>query len=92
MRFFASEEYSEIFRRAVQRAIENFGGKYTGCYGCGRCQGDPQGYRYTYPDGRQVFRCGGELLSVFDFSDTDLPEMLRLLDAQAQYDMEHIQK
>ena len=87
MRFFASAEYSEIFRRAVQRVIENFDGKYTGCYGCGRCKGEPQGYHYTYPDGRQVFRCGSELLSVFDFTEADLPEMLALLDAQAEYDL-----
>ena len=88
MRFFASGEYSEIFRKAVQYVIERFDGKYTGCYGCGRCQGDPQGYHYTFPDGRKVFRCGGELLSIFDFTDADLPEMRNLLDTQAAYDRE----
>ena len=91
MRFFAAEEYSEIFHRAVQYVIERFDGKYTGCYGCGRCQGEPQGYHYTYPDGRTVFRCGGELLSVFDFSDTDLDEMKALLTKQAEYDSGNIQ-
>lgn len=90
MRFFAASDYSEIFHHAVQTAIENFDGKYTGCYGCGRCPGEPQGYHYTYPDGRQVFRCGGALLSIFDFSDADLPEMKKLLEAQAQYDKEHM--
>ena len=90
MRFFASTEYSEIFRNAVQYVIERFDGKYTGCYGCGRCQGEPQGYHYTYPDCRTVFRCGGELLSVFDFTDANLEEMRKLLDRQATYDMEHI--
>ena len=88
MRFFASTEYSEIFHKAVQYVIERFDGKYTGCYGCGRCQGKPQGYYYTYPDGRTVFRCGGELLSVFDFTEDNLDEMKTLLTRQAEYDAE----
>ncbi|MBQ7983562.1 MAG: DUF3788 family protein [Clostridia bacterium] len=92
MRFFASTEYSGIFHKAVQYVIERFDGKYTGCYGCGRCQGEPQGYHYTYPDGRQVFRCGGELLSVFDFTDANLDEMKALLTRQAEYDYAQIGK
>lgn len=92
MRFFASKEYSEIFHRAVQYVIERFDGKYTGCYGCGRCQGEPQGYHYTYPDGRTVFRCGGELLSVFDFTEDNLDEMKALLTGQAEYDYAQINK
>lgn len=92
MRFFAANEYSDIFHNAVQYVIERFNGKYTGCYGCGRCQGEPQGYHYTYPDGRQVFRCGGELLSIFDFNYTDLDEMKKLLNIQAEYDYKNIVK
>lgn len=92
MRFFAAAEYSEIFNKAVQYVIERFDGKYTGCYRCGRCQGEPQGYHYTYPDGRQVFRCGGELLSIFDFGDSNLDEMKKLLDIQAEYDYKNIVK
>lgn len=92
MRFFASTEYSEIFRKAVQYVIERFDGKYTGCYGCGRCQGEPQGYHYIYPDGRKVFRCGGELLSVFDFTNDNLDEMKELLNIQAEYDYKNIVK
>ena len=92
MRFFASGEYSEIFHKAVQYVIERFDGKYTGCYGCGRCQGEPQGYHYTYPDGRKVFRCGGELLSVFDFTEENLEEMKELLSRQAEYDYTQINK
>ena len=83
LKFYASAEYSEVFQNAVKRVIENFGGKYTGCYGCGRCTGKKQGYVYAYPDGRKVFRCGGELLSVFDFLD-HVDEAKRLLQRQAE--------
>ena len=92
MRFFAFPDYSEIFHKAVQYVIERFDGKYTGCYGCGRCHGEPQGYHYTYPDGRKVFRCGGELLSVFDFTEENLEEMKELLSRQAEYDYTQINK
>ncbi len=88
MRFFAADDYSELFCRSVQYAIEDRDGKYTGCYGCGRCKGAPKGYRYTYPDGKKVFRCGTELISIFNFTGDDLPEMLRLLKVQARWDME----
>ncbi len=88
MRFFASNDYSEIFRRGVQNAVEDRDGKYTGCYGCGKCKGKPQGYIYVYPDGKKIFRCGTELISIFGFTGDDLPEMQRLLEAQARWDME----
>jgi hypothetical protein len=89
LRFFAAGEYSDIFRKGIQRVIENFDGRYTGCYGCGRCDGT-EGYIYTYPDGREVFRCGGELISVFDFSEKDIPEMKDLMHTQADYYVEKL--
>ncbi len=88
--WFAATEYSEKFHAAIKRVIEEFDGKYTGCYGCGYCKGMPQGYTYTYPDGRKVFRCGRERISVFNITETDLPEIKRLMDAQAQYDVASI--
>ena len=60
--FFATPEYSEAFRLGVKNVIETFGENSSGCYGCGRCDGDLQGYTYVCADGRTVFRCGRELL------------------------------
>ncbi len=85
MKFFASAKYSGIFRNGVKNVIEEFGGKYTGCYGCGDCGATLQGYHYQYPDGRKVFRCGRELISIFDFSYGSLAEMKTLLKRQAEY-------
>jgi hypothetical protein len=85
MKFFASQQYSEIFRTGVKNVIEEFGGKYTGCYGCEKCGPTLQGYSYQYPDGRQVFRCGLELISIFGFSAASLDEMKALLKQQAEY-------
>lgn len=84
LRFFASNEYSDIFKFGIKRVIENFDGKYTGCYGCGRCDGT-QGYTYVYPDNRTVFRCGSELISIFDFSHNNVPEIKQLMKTQADY-------
>lgn len=92
LRFFAAGTYSEIFHEAVRKALESFGGKYTGCYGCGRCGGDPQGYIYRYSDGRELFRCGAELISIFYFDEGHVEEIKRLLRLQAEYDFEKAQK
>jgi hypothetical protein len=86
LRFFASLDYSALFHEGVLNVIEEFNGRYTGCYGCGHCKGEKQGYTYLYPDGRKVFRCGLELVSVFDFTSDDLPEFQRLMKAQADFD------
>lgn len=39
LQFFAATEYTEIFERGIKNVIEDFDGKYTGCYGCGKCDG-----------------------------------------------------
>ena len=85
LKFFAVEDYSGIYQRGVQHVIEAFDGKYTGCYGCGRCEGKPQGYVFQYPDGREVFRCGSELIPIFNFDEENIAEIQRLLSAQAAY-------
>lgn len=85
LKFFATKEYSKIFQHAVKSVIEDFDGKYTGCYGCGRCKGNPQGYVYTYPDGKKVFRCGSEQLSIFDFDESNLDEIKQLIQNQIEY-------
>lgn len=84
-KFHASTGYSEPFREGIRRVIEAYGGKYVGCYGCGRCAGEPEGYVYEYPDGRRVFRCGNELIAVDGLTEADLDECRRLMSAQAAY-------
>lgn len=90
LRFFAAKDYSDIFKYGIQHVIEEFEGKYTGCYGCGKCNGT-EGYTFFYPDGRQVYRCGGELISVFDFAEKNLPEIKLLLKTQADYYKERLE-
>ncbi len=85
LKFFASSEYSGIFKKGIQIVIENFDGKYTGCYGCGRCQEKLQGYRFVYPGKNEVFRCGSELVSIYEFSDQDRLEIMKLMGEQAEY-------
>ena len=84
LKFFASTDYSDIFSAGVKRVIEAYGGKYTGCYGCGRCGGKPQGYVYTYPDGKKVFRCGSELVGIFNYTGHE-DEICSLMTRQAEY-------
>lgn len=85
MKFFAAKEYSLIFQKGIQRVIEDFDGRYTGCYGCGRCRGGLEGYMFQYPDGRQVFRCGRELIPIFDFGLGHMEEIKHLMKLQAAY-------
>lgn len=90
LRFFAVADYSDIFKRGIQRVIEDFNGRYTGCYGCGRCDG-MDGYTFVYPDGRQVYRCASELISIFDFEEKDILEIKQLLKSQADYYKERLE-
>lgn len=87
LKFFANKDYSIIFQNGIKRVIEGFGGKYTGCYGCGRCKGDLEGYTYIYPDGKSVFRCGGELIAVYDFTSEHISEIKNLLKVQDDFFM-----
>lgn len=85
LKFFANKEYSDIFQRGIQRVIEEFNGRYTGCYGCGKCKGQLEGYTYTYPDSRKVFRCGGELISIHDFDVHNVSEIKNLIKVQDDF-------
>jgi len=51
--FFATPAYSDVFQQGIKTVIEYSNGRYTGCYGCGRCKGELQGYTYVYPDGKR---------------------------------------
>lgn len=85
LKFYANKEYSNIFKQGIQRVVEEFDGKYTGCYGCGKCKGELEGYTYTYDDGKEIFRCGGELISIHNFSAENIPEIKTLMRAQDEF-------
>jgi hypothetical protein len=90
LKFYASKDYSDIFKKDVQRVIEEFNGKYTGCYGCGKCKGELEGYTFIYSDDTKVFRCGNELIAIHDFTYQDIPEIKSLLNTQDEYFMKNI--
>jgi hypothetical protein len=85
LKFYAAGKYSQIFSDGIKSVIEAFGGKYTGCYGCGRCKNALEGYTYAYPDGKKVFRCGGELIAVYGWNGDYLDEIKRLLKTQDDF-------
>lgn len=89
LKFYANKDYSDIFKQGIQRVIEEFNGKYTGCYGCGRCKGELEGYIYTYDDGKKVFRCGGELISIHNFSPKNISEIEMLIKGQDEFFMKN---
>ena len=84
LKFFASPHYSEYFQEALRATIEEFDYKYTGCYGCGSCD-STQGYTYRYPDGREYYRCGTELIELVDIRNLPLPELLDLFRQQHDF-------
>ena len=86
LKFFATKEYSDIFKKGIKAVIEAFDGRYTGCYGCGKCSGELEGYTYIYPDGRKVFRCGGELITLTEpIAEEHINEIFKLMKAQDDY-------
>lgn len=84
LKFFASRDYSDFFHEAIKFTIEEYNYKYTGCYGCGNCDGK-QGYKYKYPDGREYYRCGTELIEISDLRNMPVEEMLALFKKQHEY-------
>jgi hypothetical protein len=85
LKFYASDNYSQKFQDGIKKVIEDFGGRYTGCYGCGRCNNGLQGYDYHYSDGKVIFRCGSELISVKGITSEDIPEIKQLMTTQDNY-------
>jgi hypothetical protein len=84
IKYFASLAYSDFFHEAMRAAIEEYDYRGTGCYGCGSCDGT-HGYRYKYPDGREYYRCGKELIEIYDTSNLPLQELFDLLKKQHEY-------
>jgi hypothetical protein len=72
---------SRAFRSGLE-FIYDF--RYTGCYGCGKCDGT-RGYHYRYPDGREFYRCGSELIEIDDIRGVPVGELLALFKAQHGY-------
>jgi hypothetical protein len=87
LKFYTNKDYSDIFKQGIRTVIEEFGGKYTGCYGCGRCKGELEGYTYEYADGTKVFRCGNELISIQNISQENVPEIKALIEEQNEFFM-----
>lgn len=90
LKYFASSSYSGFFREAIRYTIEEYDFKYTGCYGCGHCDGT-QGYKYKYPDGREYYRCGTELIELSDIRNVPLGEILDLFKKQHEYYLSALQ-
>ena len=84
LKFFASQSYTPYFHEAIRTVIEEYNYRYTGCYGCGTCDGT-HGYTYKYPDGRQYDRYGTELIDLSGVTEDLLPEIFLLLQKQHQY-------
>lgn len=74
-----------IFQNAIKNVIEEYDSKYTGCYGCGRCERKLEGYTYIYQDGRQVFRCGRELVPIYDYDEASIEEIKKLMNEQDEF-------
>ncbi|WDV47563.1 hypothetical protein PV797_07730 [Clostridiaceae bacterium M8S5] len=91
LKFYASRTYSDIFKKGVQTVIEEFDGKYTGCYGCGRCKGELEGYTYVYEDGKKVFRCGSELIPIRHISKDNVEEIKALINNQDKFFMSRLE-
>jgi len=81
LKYYAAPEYSTFFHEAIRTTIEEYDYRYTGCYGCGKCD-ETEGYRYRYQDGREYFRCGTELIELTDIASLPLTETLNLLEKQ----------
>lgn len=89
LKFYANKDYSDVFKQGIQRVIEEFNGKYTGCYGCGRCKDKLEGYTYIYDDGKKVFRCGSELIAIRNFSLKNISEIKMLIKGQDEFFMKN---
>ena len=91
IKFFAAQEYSQFFHEAIRATIEEYDYKYTGCYGCANQCGGTEGYRYRYPDGREYYRCGSELIEIDDIKNLPLVETLDLLKKQHEHFLSRLQ-
>ena len=85
LKFFASHDYSSVFDQSIKKTIEKYNFKYVGCYKCGKCKDELEGYRVEYEDGRGYFRCGFELIEIIDLNEQVKDEVVKLMERQAEY-------
>ena len=84
LKFFAASQYSAFFADALKATIEEYDFRYTGCYGCEKCDGS-RGYTIRYLDGRDYFRCGLELIELPGLRLEQVPELLDLFRQQHEF-------
>lgn len=90
LKFFAAGTYSRFFEDALKATIEEYDFRYTGCYGCEKCDGT-RGYTIRYPEGRKYFRCGLELIDLPGLSAAELPELLALFRRQHEFFLQELE-
>jgi hypothetical protein len=88
LKFFASTIYSSVFEDSLRKTIERFNFRYTGCYGCGKCIDQKEGYIINYPNKVQYFRCGNELIEIIDMNNEISKEIVTMIKDQHKYYME----
>jgi len=87
--FYAAQDYEKF----IKPEIRFYGEGSIPCCGCGKCKGEPQVYTYTLPDGRAAFRCGGELVHMWDLNATEhVDEIKAMIKAQDEFWVGKIEK
>ena len=85
MKFFGVADYSEKFLSSLRATIEEHHFKYTGCYGCGKCNDQKEGYTILYENGMSYFRCGSEYIDIMNVEASDIAEIERIIVEQTHY-------
>ena len=52
---------------------------------CNVCTGGKMRYYYRFPDGKEIFRCGAYPVRIPNVEESDLAELLRILQEQHEY-------
>ena len=84
LKFSATKQYSDIFNEAVKNEIEANSGIYNGCFGCGRCAGLEECYKYTYSDGRTLYKCSDVMIAP-DWRKENVPEIKVMMKTQDDF-------
>ena len=85
LKFYANKYYSDIFIQGIKSDMEKFDGKYNGCFSCGKCENELEGYTYIYENGKKVFLCGKGLISIPNFNQEHIDEIKMLMKKQDDY-------
>lgn len=87
LRYYASQDYSELFHQVIRDEISVYKGEWIGCYQCGKENGTKKKQCHTryivqMTDGKAYIRCGFAPVSIESVTISDLPEIKRLIIAQ----------